>query len=84
MAKQLSDKGPDGTSLGQSSADLIGFWGATPTAQPSGSSQAAVSTTAVTASSPYGFVTAAQASGVVVLLNEIRSALVTAGIIAGS
>lgn len=26
--KELSDKGPDGTRLGQSAADLIGFYGA--------------------------------------------------------
>lgn len=33
--KELSDKGPDGTRLGQSSADLVGFYGATPIARPS-------------------------------------------------
>lgn len=27
--KELSDGGPDGTRMGQSSADLIGFYGAT-------------------------------------------------------
>lgn len=31
--KHLSDKGPDGTLLGQSAADLIGFHGVTPTVQ---------------------------------------------------
>jgi hypothetical protein len=31
--KELSDKGPDGTRLGQSAADLIGFHGATPSDQ---------------------------------------------------
>lgn len=34
--KELSDKGPDGTRLGQSSADLVGFHGASPTDQASG------------------------------------------------
>lgn len=34
-ANQLSDKNPDGTKLGQSSTDLIGFWGKTPIARPS-------------------------------------------------
>jgi hypothetical protein len=28
--KQLSDANPDGTKLGQSSTDLIGFYGGTP------------------------------------------------------
>ena len=31
-AKQLSDKGPDGTRLGQSTSDKISFYGATPVA----------------------------------------------------
>lgn len=33
--KQLSDGGPQGTQLGQSSADLVGFYGKTPVAQQS-------------------------------------------------
>lgn len=33
MGKQLSDKNPDGTTLGQSATDKIGFYGATPVAQ---------------------------------------------------
>lgn len=39
--KQLSDGGPDGTVLGQSSTDKIGFFGATPSAR-------AVATTSAT------------------------------------
>lgn len=31
---QLSKKCPDGTQLGQSTSDLVGFWGANPVAQP--------------------------------------------------
>lgn len=31
---QLSKKCPDGTQLGQSTSDLVGFWGATPVVQP--------------------------------------------------
>lgn len=30
---QLSDRGPDGTSMGQDPADKIGFYGAVPAAQ---------------------------------------------------
>lgn len=33
--KQLSDGGPDGTQLGQSATDLVGFFGKTPIAKPS-------------------------------------------------
>jgi len=36
MAKdELSKGSPDGTSLGQSSTDKVGFWGKTPVARPS-------------------------------------------------
>lgn len=31
--KQLSDGGPQGTQLGQSASDLVGFYGKTPVAQ---------------------------------------------------
>jgi hypothetical protein len=41
--RELSDAGPDGTRLGQSASDLIGFHGAGPTAQRSGAAQTAVS-----------------------------------------
>lgn len=40
--RQLSDANPAGTVLGQSSTDLISFFGATPVVQPAGPSQAAV------------------------------------------
>lgn len=33
--KELSDKNPDGTRLGQSAADLVSFHGASPSAQGS-------------------------------------------------
>lgn len=45
--KQLSDAGTDGTVLGQSSADKIGFYGATPVVRASAIT--AVATTATTA-----------------------------------
>lgn len=39
--KELSDGGPDGTRLGQSATDLIGFYGlATPVARRAGAAQA--------------------------------------------
>ena len=39
--KYLSDKGPDGTSLGQSTSDLIAMYGGTPVSQRASSIQAA-------------------------------------------
>ena len=41
IGKQLSDKNPDGVSLGQSGTDLVSFYGATPVAQRAASIQAA-------------------------------------------
>ena len=38
--KQLSDGGPDGTKLGQSTTDKLGVYGTTPIAQRSGGAQA--------------------------------------------
>ena len=82
--KHLSDGNPDGTCLGQDSSDKIGFYGTTPIAQRSGAAQAAVGTTASTASSPVGYSSTTQADAIVTLVNELRAALVAVGIIKGS
>lgn len=68
--KQLSDGGPDGALLGQSSTDKIGFYGlTTPIAQPS-VTWAAMATTVTTA-----------ATDIVNNLNALRAALVNLGLI---
>jgi hypothetical protein len=54
------------------------------TAQQASASQAAVSATAATQTTPWGFSTAAQADGIITLLNAIRAALVAHGLIKGS
>jgi hypothetical protein len=82
-AKQLSDGRVDGVILGRDATDKISLYGATPVVQPSGAAQAAVATTGATNTTPYGFTTAAQADGLVALVNAIRSALVSQGIIKG-
>lgn len=107
LKKEVSDYNSNGLSVGQATADKVGFFGTTPAIQPSSASQAAVSTTSITAvstssaiaTSPlYGYATAAQADAIVeavnalitrnaanyTLVNAIRSALVTLGIIKGS
>lgn len=94
-AKQLSDARTDGVLVGQSTTDLVGFYGVTPIVQRSGSAQAAVATstitTAATTTSPWGFATSTQANDVtaqIVLLrtlaNELRAAAVAIGQIKGS
>ncbi len=80
--RQLSDGNSDGTVLGQSAADLISFYNATPVLQRSGSVQAAVPTSAPTNASPYGF-SQAQATAIITLLNEIRATLVGLGLMKG-
>jgi hypothetical protein len=78
--KQLSDGGPDGTVLGQSASDKIGFHGTAGTAQIALSATAAIATTAVTTgAATYGY-SSAQATGILNLVNALRAALVDKGI----
>ena len=82
--EQVTYGSPDGAQVGVSSTELVAFFGATPVAKPSGASQAAVSTAAATTGAAiYGF-TSAQANGLVALVNQLRSDLVTLGLIKGS
>ena len=74
---------PDGMVVGQSATDKIGFYGATPVAQRAGAAQAAVTTTAATSTTPFGY-SQAQADAIVALVNEMRAALVAVGIIKGA
>lgn len=81
--KQLSTGDPDGTSLGQSTTDPISLYGKTPVAQRAGAAQAAVTTTAATSTTPYGFSTSTQADAIVTLVNEMRTVLVNLGAMKG-
>jgi hypothetical protein len=97
-AKQLSDGGTDGQVLGQSATDKIGFHGATPVAQRSGSAQTAITdSTGGTASATFAAIAAgasyAQAdivaiknalAQIAVSLNENRASLVALGLWKGS
>jgi hypothetical protein len=58
--------------------DAFGCNGATP--QTAAASGGAVTTTAPTQTTPWGFSTSAQATGIITLLNNIRAALVANGI----
>lgn len=48
------------------------------------SAQAAAGTTASTSTTPYGFATSTQANAIITLVNAMRTALVSTGIIKGS
>lgn len=91
--KQLTDGGPDGSYVGQSASDKVGFYGTTPAVQPSGTSQSAVATTAITtlATTPTATDIAIAVNSLisrvaanVTLINQVRSDLVTLGLLKGS
>lgn len=73
-----------GTKHGTAASQKQSWWGVTPVVQPASANQAAVSATAATQTTPWGFASQAQADGIVTLLNEIRSALVSIGAIKGA
>jgi hypothetical protein len=76
IGKQLSDRNPDGTALGQSATDLVSFYGATPIAQRSGAAQA---TSAVGTASSTAIDTATKAA-----LIECMNTLAALGLWKGS
>lgn len=82
--RQLSDNNSQGTQLGQSATDKIGFYGTTPIAQRAAGSGAAVSTTASTTTSPAGYTTTTQANAIVTLVNELRATLTGMGMMTGT
>lgn len=82
----LSDGRPDGTMLGNSSTDPVGFWGKAPTTQPSaltaglttitiadaaGTPDYAIS--AVINSSAYGFANAAELISVLYVIKNLQT-----------
>lgn len=71
--KELSDGGPDGTRLGQSSTDKISLYGKTPIAQRSST----VLASSLLSASSYVSV----ASNTAAILLEISNALVAFGVI---
>jgi hypothetical protein len=84
-----------GYTVGQSSSDLVGFYGATPIARPSGAAQAAVvDASGGTAAATNGILTLTGTYNSTILANAIatlaaqtnavRNALVSLGVIQGS
>ena len=91
--RELTNGDDDGTRLGQSSTELVGFWGATPIAQKSGAAQATVA--AITNTVAVAGVTTGALASVVnsfysditslrLLVHELRNNLVSYGFIAGA
>lgn len=71
--------------IGNATTDTIGFYGSTKVAQPAGAGQGSVTTTGtVSTAGIFGFTTSTQANAIITLLNQIRSDLVTLGLLKGS
>lgn len=94
-AYQLSDGNPSGVSMGQSTSDLIGFYGVTCIAQLADAAQAAITdASGGTAAATNGMLTltgtynsAIIANGLATLAaqgNALRNALVSLGLIKGA
>ena len=79
-AQQLSKGAGAGAVLGQSSSDLVGFHGVTPTAMASGAALATLAITSATTGG-FGFTTSAQAMALVDQVKAVVSVLKTKGIL---
>lgn len=82
--EQVTYNGPSGAQIGQSSTEKVAFWGATPVVRRSGSAQAALTLTTVSATKGRGFNTSAAFNAMIAQVNEIRATLVAYGLWAGS
>lgn len=73
-----------GSIIAAATNQKLGFYGATPITRRAGAAQGTVASTAATNVTPYGYTTAAQADGIVSLVNELRNWAVSQGFIKGS
>lgn len=79
LEKIIGDGNPDGVSLGGATTDKVSFYGVTPIVQRSGSAQAVVATTAITApattesttSTPYGYTGSTQANALTKAVSDL-------------
>ena len=92
--EQVTKNTPDGATMGSSATEKIGFYGTTPVVQPASASQAATGPAAPaggTGATAGAYDTAANRDLMITLVNEnrtllnqLRSELVTLGLIKGS
>lgn len=80
---QLSDGNDDGTVLGQSTTDKIGFYNATPVVQRAHADQAAAPAGG-TGATAGAYDTAANRDALIALVNEMRTVLVNLGLMKGA
>jgi len=80
--EQISDGRPDGATFGRAITEKISFYGVTTVTQPTSSSQAAVTGTVTTTATTTAL--AVDVAALIVLANQLRSELVTLGLLKGS
>jgi hypothetical protein len=80
----LSDGRPDGAMLGNSATDKVGFFGTTPADQRASATQAALTLTTATTSSPAGLVSVSGMQQLILQIEEIRATLAELGIFKGA
>ena len=80
-AEYIGDGRPDGTIVGRTSTELVGFHGVTPVAQASFVSAVATTAAALTV---YGYTTTAQANAIPTAINSILTVLINKGLMASS
>lgn len=80
--KQLSDGGSEGATLGQSTSDLISFYGTTAVSQRT-STDLSASIATVASSASFASGQAAALNAAVLAVNEIRATLKALGLHAG-
>ena len=72
------------TALGTSTSALIGFYGVTRVAQPTGATQATIVATFITISSGFGFTSSDQVVSGIAAIHQIQHVLKTLGLWRGS
>ena len=79
--RYLGDSGSDGNCLGRSATDKVGFYGATPVVRPSCDASTITTAAITTTTNNYGFADTTQANDLLSVVDSIRTALSTLGLL---
>ena len=78
--RELSDKGPDGTRLGQSSTDLVGFYGASPVVRQTSTTAPSATISVSVSATIWAYSTSTQCDAIVAALRAIDTTLRNLGL----
>lgn len=79
--KYLGDYNPSGNCLGRAATDKIGFYGTAPAVRQGCGSTAITTAAITTTTNNYGFANTTQLTDLCAIVNSIRTALSTIGLI---